>query len=77
MCLLGGTVARPRRRLYQLGGNAVTQGASRLPELDYEPLLETAVSHRAVTAGLDPYELVLNLMLQNDGHELLMFTHEK
>ena len=77
MCLLDGTVARSRRRLYQLGGNATIQGASRLPELDYEPLLETAVAHRAVTAGLDPYELVLNLMLQNDGHELLMFTHEK
>lgn len=64
-------------RLYQLGGNSATEGVSRLPELNYEPLLETAVAHRAVASGLDPYELVLDLMLQDDGHELLMFTHEK
>ena len=31
---------------------------------------------RAAAVGVDPYELVLELMLQQDGHELLMLTHE-
>ena len=44
--------------------------------MDYEPALESSVAARATAVGVDPYELVLELMLQQDGHELLMLTHE-
>ena len=62
-------------RLYQLGGGAAPS-EGRMPALDYEPPLDTAVAQRAVAAGREPYELALELMLQDGGRELLMFTHE-
>lgn len=35
------------------------------------------MAQRAVSVGIEPYELALDLMLQDEGRELLMFTHEK
>eukprot|EP01052_Picozoa_sp_SAG31_P048103 SAG31_NODE_9914_length_1211_cov_1.013489_2_plen_238_part_00 len=58
-------------RLYELGDGEDTDSA-----LDYEPSPDRSVANRARAAGVDPYEFVLDLMVQFEGRELLLYTHE-
>jgi N-acyl-D-amino-acid deacylase len=39
---------------------------------DYEPLAEESIAARAVAAGLDPMEVLYDLLLEQDGRELLL-----
>jgi N-acyl-D-amino-acid deacylase len=39
---------------------------------DYEPLPEESIAARAIADGLDPTEVLYDLLLEQDGHELLL-----
>ena len=44
--------------------------------IDYEPSPENAIATRARAAGRDPFDLALELLLQDDGNTLLMHPFE-
>jgi N-acyl-D-aspartate/D-glutamate deacylase len=45
-------------------------------DLDYEPAQSSSIAARAAAAGRDPWDLVLELLMQRDGKQLLLNTFE-
>ncbi len=67
---------RPTDRHTRFLDYGLTRASALTPDFDYEPLPEETISARAADSRQSPWELALELMLENDGKGLLFFPFE-